>query len=111
MASSAVTSRIASKQQTIGEAYGAPENFLEIDVLNPETHGVGKKRYTDYEVRMRVSCRVTLQNVISHKFVNCVMSQILGMVYHFSLLQFCIHGNVKYQKLSVVTRGLNSIHF
>ena len=70
MASSAVTSRIASKQQTIGEAYGAPENFLEIDVLNPETHGVGKKRYTDYEVRMRVSCLVTTK-CHSHKFVNC----------------------------------------
>ena len=93
MASSAVTSRIASKQQTIGEAYGAPENFLEIDVLNPETHGVGKKRYTDYEVRMRVSCLVTTK-CHSHKFVNCVMSQILGMGYHFNLLQFCIYGKV-----------------
>jgi len=29
--------------------------FLEIDVCNPQTHGVGNKRYTDYEVRMRTN--------------------------------------------------------
>ena len=49
------TARISTKKQTLDDAYAAPANFLEIDVLNPETHGIDKKRYTDYEVRMRVS--------------------------------------------------------
>lgn len=51
------TRRLNVKKQTLDDAYAAPANFLEIDVINPETHGVGKKRYTDYEVRMRVSPR------------------------------------------------------
>ncbi|ELU14303.1 hypothetical protein CAPTEDRAFT_164848 [Capitella teleta] len=52
------TLRIPSKQQTLDDAYAVPANFLEIDVVNPETHGVGKKRYTDYEVRMRTNLPV-----------------------------------------------------
>lgn len=27
------------KQQTFDEIYGVPENFLEIEVRNPQTHG------------------------------------------------------------------------
>ena len=49
------TKRLEPKAQTLDDAYAAPANFLEVDVVSPETHGVGKKRYTDYEVRMRVS--------------------------------------------------------
>jgi sorting nexin-3/12 len=49
------TARISIKPQTLREAYDPPANVLEIDVLNPETHGVGNKRYTDYEIRMRVN--------------------------------------------------------
>lgn len=49
------TRRLNVKKQTLDDAYAAPANFLEIDVVNPVTMGVGKKRYTDYEVRMRVS--------------------------------------------------------
>lgn len=38
------------------DAYAVPANFLEIDVVNPMTTiTAGKKRFTDYEVRMRVS--------------------------------------------------------
>ena len=48
------TRRLNVKKQTLDDAYAAPANFLEIDVINPMTHGVAKKRYTDYEVRMRV---------------------------------------------------------
>lgn len=48
------TRRLNVKKQTLDDAYAAPANFLEIDVINPITHGVAKKRYTDYEVRMRV---------------------------------------------------------
>ena len=48
------TSRLDSKPQSISDAYAVPANTLEIDVTNAQTHGVGKKRYTDYEVRMTV---------------------------------------------------------
>lgn len=51
------TSRLDSKRQTLDDAYAAPANFLEIDVCNHQTHGIGNKRYTDYEVRMKVSAR------------------------------------------------------
>ena len=51
----AETKRLDAKKQTLDDAYAVPANFLEIDVVNPETHGVTKnQRYTDYEVRMRV---------------------------------------------------------
>ncbi|XP_072178872.1 sorting nexin-12-like [Diadema setosum] len=55
------TSRLASKRQTLDDAYAAPANFLEIDVANPQTHGVGNKRYTDYELRMRTNLPVFKQ--------------------------------------------------
>ena len=54
MSSEDATKRLMSKKQTLDDAYAAPANFLEIDVINPITHGVGAKRYTDYEVRMKV---------------------------------------------------------
>lgn len=49
------TRRLQSKKQTLDDAYAAPANFLEIDVANPNTHGTARTRYTDYEVRMKVS--------------------------------------------------------
>lgn len=52
------TKRLVVKKQTLDDAYAAPANFLEIDVSNAETHGFGRNRYTDYEIRMRV--RTTL---------------------------------------------------
>ncbi len=55
MASEDATKRLSSKKQTLDDAYAAPANFLEIDVINPITHGVGNKRYTDYEIRMKVN--------------------------------------------------------
>ena len=48
------TRRLNSKKQSLEDAYAAPANFLEIDVGSPQTHGLGRNRYTDYEVRMRV---------------------------------------------------------
>ena len=60
MASEDATKRLISKKQTLDDAYAAPANFLEIDVINPITHGIGNKRYTDYEVRMKVRCRVII---------------------------------------------------
>ncbi|KAF9491450.1 Phox-like protein [Pleurotus eryngii] len=34
----------------IEEMYSVPESFLEIEVRNPQTHGFGRKMYTDYEI-------------------------------------------------------------
>lgn len=48
------TARIQPKKQTLEDAYSPPANFLEIDVVDPQTHGVAKKRYTDYEVKIKV---------------------------------------------------------
>jgi hypothetical protein len=41
------------------EAYGLPENFLEVEVLNPKTHAdpTGKPSHTDYEVTVNVIIR------------------------------------------------------
>lgn len=49
------TRRLHSKPQDLNDAYGPPSNFLEIDIFNPHTVGVGRTKYTTYEVRMRVS--------------------------------------------------------
>jgi sorting nexin-3/12 len=57
-ASAGSTARIEPRKQTLDEQYAPPANFLEIDLLNPETHGVGSKRYTDYELRMRTNLPV-----------------------------------------------------
>lgn len=54
------TRRLNSKPQDLTDAYGPPSNFLEIDVYDPQTIGVGRNRYTTYEVRMRVSVRAPL---------------------------------------------------
>jgi len=52
------TKRLVTKKQTLDDAYAAPANFLEIDVSNAITHGVGSKRYTDYEVRLKTNLPV-----------------------------------------------------
>lgn len=55
--------RLDFKKQSLDDAYAAPANLLEIEVTNPETHGLARNRYTDYEVRMRVSVALArLQN-------------------------------------------------
>ncbi|TKR96232.1 hypothetical protein L596_010281 [Steinernema carpocapsae] len=58
---SAATQRLATRRQTLDEAYAPPANFLEIEVVNPITHGVGKTRYTDYEIRLRTNLPVFKQ--------------------------------------------------
>lgn len=35
--------RQESRHQNVDEIYGVPENFLEIEVRNPTTHGIGRK--------------------------------------------------------------------
>eukprot|EP00051_Salpingoeca_urceolata_P027368 m.481186 g.481186 ORF g.481186 m.481186 type:complete len:151 (+) comp22077_c0_seq1:205-657(+) len=44
--------------QTLDDAYAPPANFLEIDVCNPQTHGFGRARYTDYEIRVKTNLPV-----------------------------------------------------
>ncbi|KAF2453031.1 Phox homologous domain-containing protein [Lineolata rhizophorae] len=44
-----------ARQQTFEEIYGPPENFLEIEVRNPQTHGFGRRMYTDYEIVCRTN--------------------------------------------------------
>jgi sorting nexin-3/12 len=58
MSSDDATKRLNSKKQTLDDAYAVPANFLEIDVINPITHGVANKRYTDYEVRLKTNLPV-----------------------------------------------------
>jgi sorting nexin-3/12 len=52
--------RLDFKHQTLDDAYAVPANLLEIEVGSPETHGLGRNRYTDYEVKMRV-CIITIR--------------------------------------------------
>ncbi|KAJ1660375.1 Sorting nexin-3 [Dispira simplex] len=49
------TSRLDTREQSLDEIYGVPENFLEIEVRNPQTHGFGRKMYTDYEICCRTN--------------------------------------------------------
>ncbi|BFZ25155.1 hypothetical protein BsWGS_28194 [Bradybaena similaris] len=58
MTTPTATARISSKKQTLEDAYSPPANFLEIDISDPQTNGVAKKRYTDYEVRMKTNLPV-----------------------------------------------------
>lgn len=51
------TRRLISKPQNLNDAYGPPSNFLEIDVGNPQTVGVGRGRFTTYEIRVKVRPR------------------------------------------------------
>ncbi|XP_035286301.1 sorting nexin-3 isoform X2 [Anguilla rostrata] len=48
------TRRLFSKPQNLNDAYGPPSNFLEIDVSNPQTVGVGRGRFTTYEIKLKV---------------------------------------------------------
>ncbi|CAG5118520.1 unnamed protein product [Candidula unifasciata] len=58
MTTPTATARISAKKQTLEDAYSPPANFLEIDVSDPQTHGVAKTRFTDYEVRMKTNLPV-----------------------------------------------------
>lgn len=44
-----------NKSQSFNEIYGEPENFLEIEVKNPLTHGYGLNLFTDYEIVCRTN--------------------------------------------------------
>jgi len=44
-----------ARSQSFEEIYGPPENFLEIEVKSPRTHGVGRNMYTDYSIECRTN--------------------------------------------------------
>ncbi|GME71775.1 unnamed protein product [Ambrosiozyma monospora] len=47
---------IKEHKQTFDELYGEPENFLEVEVINPITHGnSSSSMYTDYEIICRTN--------------------------------------------------------
>ncbi|TPX36110.1 hypothetical protein SeLEV6574_g05169 [Synchytrium endobioticum] len=47
--------KLEFREQTAEERYGVPENFLEIEVKNPEFHGTGRNKYVDYEIICRTN--------------------------------------------------------
>lgn len=55
---------------SLEDRYDPPANFLEIEILNPETHGFAGKRYTDYEIRMRVNDTCSIDVLLI--FVRCL---------------------------------------
>jgi len=52
------TKRLDTKKQTLDDAYAEPMCFLEIDIVNPITHGLARTRYTDYEIKLRTNLPV-----------------------------------------------------
>ncbi|XP_006893365.1 PREDICTED: sorting nexin-3-like isoform X2 [Elephantulus edwardii] len=54
------TRRLITKPQNLNDAYGPPSNFLEIDVSNPQTVGVGRGRFTTYEIRLERESKVVV---------------------------------------------------
>ncbi|KTF99679.1 hypothetical protein cypCar_00010042 [Cyprinus carpio] len=56
------TRRLYTKPQNLNDAYGPPSNFLEIDVSNPETVGVGRNRFTTYEIRLKMDMMFQMFN-------------------------------------------------
>nr|XP_005900894.1 PREDICTED: sorting nexin-12 isoform X3 [Bos mutus] len=55
MAAATAPGLYSKPQEDLTDAYGPPSNFLEIDIFNPQTVGVGRARFTTYEVRMRTN--------------------------------------------------------
>lgn len=78
-------SRLQTKKQSLDDMYSVPANFLEIDVINPQTTIIaGKKKYTDYEIRMRV--RFIFYLVCTNPISAVRVYQYFHMQYSFVLL-------------------------
>lgn len=84
----AATARIQPKKQTLDDAYAPPANFLEIDIVHPETHGVGKKRYTDYEIRMKVSRQTGRKTGLRPSSLS-LSSHLYADIKHFPNVHLC----------------------
>ncbi|CAF0772819.1 unnamed protein product [Adineta steineri] len=50
--------RLPAQSTASENPYEPPDNFLEVEVVNPITHGLAGNRYTDYEVRMKTKLPV-----------------------------------------------------
>ncbi|UJR31528.1 hypothetical protein I4U23_019017 [Adineta vaga] len=50
--------RLPVQQHASENSYEPPDNFLEVEIVNPITHGLGGNRYTDYEIRTRTKLPV-----------------------------------------------------
>lgn len=74
------TRRLFTKPQNLNDAYGPPSNFLEIDVSNPETIGVGRGRYTTYEVRLKVSTEVSNANDVSFQARDLALANVFSVL-------------------------------
>ena len=89
------TARINPKKQTLEDAYSPPANFLEIDIVDPQTHGVAKARYTDYEVRMKVGRRKSNFRLCNHPFsdgsasFSCVVCIVFAIIQYFTMSASC----------------------
>ncbi|OBA22550.1 putative golgi membrane protein-sorting protein [Metschnikowia bicuspidata var. bicuspidata NRRL YB-4993] len=83
------------KKQSFNDIYGEPENFLEIEVCNPQTH-LGREQYTDYEivcrtnipafkkrqsrVRRRYSDFVTLKKILEQELTRVIIPPLPGKI-------------------------------
>lgn len=76
------TRRLNSKPQDLHDAYGPPSNFLEIDVYDPQIVGVGRQRYTTYEVRMRVRVSMACQNTLLQRLA--LTRSACGLLPHYT---------------------------
>lgn len=72
---------VGARYDTNDDVYGVPENFLEVEVRNPITHGQGRKMYTDYEI-------VTRTNIPAFKLpYSCVRRRYSDFDYFRDLLE------------------------
>ncbi|EER31029.1 sorting nexin GRD19 [Candida tropicalis MYA-3404] len=85
------------KTQSFNEIYGEPENFLEIEVRNPLTHGYGSNLFTDYEivcrtnipafkkrnskVRRRYSDFVAFKKILENETTRVIIPSLPGKIY------------------------------
>ncbi|KAI3404335.2 SNX3 [Candida oxycetoniae] len=95
--STSANSSSPHKSQTFSEIYGVPENFLEVEVKNPQTHGYESgQMYTDYEiicrtnipafkkrssrVRRRYSDFVAFRKILEQETTRVVIPQLPGRI-------------------------------
>ncbi|KAI8915816.1 PX-domain-containing protein [Gorgonomyces haynaldii] len=50
-----VRAHYEQREQTMEERYGQPENFLEVEVTNPQLKDTGRNKYVDYELICRTN--------------------------------------------------------
>ncbi|CBY20316.1 unnamed protein product [Oikopleura dioica] len=53
------------KEVDLADAYSEPANFLEIEVRDSKTHEFGRKRFTDYEVKLNTNLPIFKKKELS----------------------------------------------